>query len=531
MVSEPPAPASLEALDLHVIRCETALSRYPIHQLSKGPAGGIDIRRPGQKLLWQVSYSTQHGPPGPLAYKLDTLVIHRRLEEASRPVPPVLSLGSLREIAAALRLGADTNAVRRALLQNASPFITAKITYKARDKTERTLEAAFHRYSVVFTGEKLPDGRKADAVYLLLNEFYMEILNQALTRPLDYDYLRALSPLAQRFYEIVSYPLYAALKTRQWARLAYSELCLLSTMKRYFDYDRVKKQMYKIHLPHLQSGYLEKVEMQATCDGAGQRDWHMLYRPGPKARRDHRVLAGRTQGNRVPTPAPKPAGQPSRPPKPPPDALTPRDGGVPAPAAELVQHFYETFFRSGKTARPQPREQHQAQELIDRMGTERAHALVEYAAREAPQTDYRPCTFGGILHYEGPFLTHYAAVEKKAQQRRHQAARKRHQRAHTPAYHRFLRERLEGDIRNTFPQAHRDFQTAEEHLRAFHGARAPRSPRSASFLQTLADPEPRFQRFLGFLAQHPHCGVPSFWQWDAQHNPAGWRRAGPSEAP
>ena len=51
-----------------------------------------------------------------------------------------------------------------------------------------------HRYSVVFTGEKLPDGRKADAVYIVLNDIYMQVLNGAMTRPLDYDYLKACPP-------------------------------------------------------------------------------------------------------------------------------------------------------------------------------------------------------------------------------------------------------------------------------------------------------------------------------------------------
>ena len=527
MASNSPIPPSREGLDLQVIRCETALSRYPIHHLSKGPSLCIDIRRPEQSLHWQVSYSTQYGPPGPLAYKLDTLVVHRRLDQAPRTVPHTLKLGSLREIAAELRLGADTNAVRKALLQNASPFITAKITYKARDKSERTLEAAFHRYSVVFTGEKLPDGRKADAVYLLLNDFYMEILNHALTRPLDYDYLRALAPLAQRFYEIVSYPLYAALKTRQRARLAYSELCLLSTMKRYFDYDRVKKQMYKVHAPHLKSGYLEKVEMQAACDEAGQPDWQMFYRPGPKARRDHRVLASPAGRKGVPSAAPaspEPRENPPIPKKPQPDPPPAKKENNASPSTALVRHFYETFLRSGTTARPTPREQAQAQELIDRIGADRARTLVEYAAEEAPQSGYRPRTFGGILHYEGPFLARYAEQERQARQRREQAARKRHEAAHTSAYHRFLRARLEGDLQTAFPQAARDFQAAEEHLLTFHRPRVSRSKRSASFIQNFADPELRFRRFLDFLAEQPHCGLPSFWQWDAQHNPAGWDR-------
>ena len=36
--------------------------------------------------------------------------------------------------------------------------------------------------------------RRADAVYLVLSEPYREVLNHAPVRPLDYAYLKALTP-------------------------------------------------------------------------------------------------------------------------------------------------------------------------------------------------------------------------------------------------------------------------------------------------------------------------------------------------
>ena len=106
---------------------------------------------------------------------------------------------SLRQICEELglrsRSGDNTNALKKALHQNAGAYITAKLHYKATDGTERLLEAGFTRYSVVFTGERLPDGTKADGVYLILNDPYREVLNNAPTRPLDYDYLKTAYPL------------------------------------------------------------------------------------------------------------------------------------------------------------------------------------------------------------------------------------------------------------------------------------------------------------------------------------------------
>ncbi|MES2459252.1 MAG: hypothetical protein V4671_01625, partial [Armatimonadota bacterium] len=189
--------------------------------------------------------------------------------------------------------GESTQAIRTALLQNASAFINAKISYKSADRSERFLEASFTRYSVLFTGETLPDGNIADAVYLLLNEPYWQVIDAAMTRPLDYNYMRSLPPAAQRFYEIVSYQIYGALfHKNERARLRYSEYCMLSTATRYATFDQVKKQMYKIHRPHLESGYLAKIAYEQTTDDQGQADWWMYYVPGPNASREYQQFTG-----------------------------------------------------------------------------------------------------------------------------------------------------------------------------------------------------------------------------------------------
>ena len=287
---------------LNAIRIETALSRFPCHRISRKGKVTIEIKSQNAPLLWEVTYNSKYGQPGPLAYKVDTLIVNRRLDESSRPVPRLLKLGSLRDICRELEIneGAATQQVKKALHQNASAYIDAKFSYRATDGTKRDLEAGFNRYAVVFTGETLPDGRTADAVYLILSDIYQEVLNHALTRPLDYDYMKILPPAAQRFYEIVSYQLYAALKyNNPYATLLYSEYCLLSTATRYFDFDHVKKQMYKVHKPHTDSGYLLKVHYQTTTDEQGRPDWKMLYTPGPNADREYQAFVGSIRGRRL----------------------------------------------------------------------------------------------------------------------------------------------------------------------------------------------------------------------------------------
>lgn len=287
-----------ELTPLNPIRVETALSRYPVHRLAKKGNTDIEIREEsnGGNLViqWEVSHNSKDGQPGPLAYKLDTLIINRRIEETARPIPRIIRLGSLREITEELGLSTHNDKIKKSLHQNASTYIKAKIRYRLADGTEKDLEAGFNRYSVVFTGEKLPNGRKADAVYIVLNDVYMQVINGAITRPLDYDYLKTLPPGPQRFYEILSFQIYAAIKNdRPRAKLLYSEFCTYAPMTRHEDWARVRSQMTKIHRPHFGSGYVAKVDYQDTVDADGKPDWIMLYQPGPKARAEFRTFTKR----------------------------------------------------------------------------------------------------------------------------------------------------------------------------------------------------------------------------------------------
>src|SRR5512135_899085 len=158
-----------ELVTLDVIRVETALSRYPVHRLAKQGTVRIELREENAKgemmLQWEVSHNSKYGQPGPLAYKLDTLIVNRRVERAGRPVPGLLRLGSLNDISRELGLavsGKNTTDIKRALLQNAFAGITAKIRYRSAEGGERELDSNFTRYEVHFSGEQLPDGRKAD---------------------------------------------------------------------------------------------------------------------------------------------------------------------------------------------------------------------------------------------------------------------------------------------------------------------------------------------------------------------------------
>jgi Replication initiator protein A len=393
-----------DLVPLHIIRTETVLSKLPIHNLAKRGRINIHITKKNKEgevdLLWDIAYTEKYGEPKQLAYRLDTLVVNRRIEEARRSgLPKVLRLGSLNELCKELERppsGKNMQDLKRALLQNASAFVTAKLSYRGRDKRERQLEAGFSRYSVVFTGEMLPDGRVADAVYIILNDPFWEVLIHAQDRPLDYDYLKELKPVEQRFYEILSYRMFAALANQvPEAKLLYSEYCTFSAQQRHFDYDHFKKQMYKVHKTHLSKQYIAAVRYEATTDEDGRIDWQMSYTPGARAQAQFATFnPQRLKG-----------------------ASAERDEAPPPledQAAALVQLFYERFHNTPQTY-PQPKELTQAGNLITRHGYERARYIVEYAHRAAAETKYRPQTFNGIMHYATPALANFEQTQKRQQ--------------------------------------------------------------------------------------------------------------------
>jgi hypothetical protein len=461
MVQSPVATANcglhqVARAPLSILRTETVLSRFPIHHLAKRGRVNIHIIRTNAHgdldVRWDVSYNERYGPPRQLAYRLDTLVINQLLDALPRPLPQVLKVGSLRQICPLLALNSSGGALaqlKRAFHQNASAYIVAYLRYTGRDGTARTLNTGFTRYSVLFTGDTLPDGTTADAVYLVLSEPYREILHHAPVRPLDYRYMRALSatPMALRLYELLSFNIFAALKHHQRdATLRYSDFCLLATQQRHTTYDDIKKQMHKVHLPHRQAGYLAQVVFEALTDAAGAPDWVMHYTPGPKARAEYAAFmrqpgaalaealltpaeaneddlasavireltapAPPRASRRLPVTAPVSPAMPSPPPTrtPPP---TPQDAPLAAQAHALVAAFYQRFH--GVTgATPQPKELAQATQVLAQHGEAPAQYLVEFSARVAPETQYQPQTFGGILHYLPRALAAYEAQTTRA---------------------------------------------------------------------------------------------------------------------
>ena len=502
------AAENTELVNLNVIRSETVLSRYPIHRLSKRGSIEIEIRKKSEDgetiFQWEVSPTRKYGEPGPLAYKLDTLLINRRIEEAEKPVPKIIRLGSLTDICRELDIqtsGNNTNQIKKALLQNAFAAITAKLTYRTQDGTERHFKFGDTRYGVIFTGENLPLGPKADAVYIILHDLYRELLNSAPTRPLDFNYLRDLPPMAQRFYELLSFQMYAALKNnRPRAKFLYSEFCIYAPQTRYFGFEQVKKQMFKVHTPHRETDYIAKIEYVETVDGEGKPDWIMYYTPGAKAKAEFKAFTNRRRDN-----ATKSA-----------QAIT-RSNPLPLIAAPIPEVLDEEDERlviqlcsahiAEITARELVREHRQAVEL-------QLHSL-PYRDRSTIR-DLASWLVKAIReNYAVPEIMiqtqQKEATRKKAREREIlEETRKRHEEFYDEAYTDYLDTRIT-EIKTTYPDVYAAFDeaTKEERQKLF-GLIAPNTIIGRKIFQSIA---------CSYFNNHSVCSILDFWNWDTQCNP------------
>ena len=396
---------------LNTIRSETTLSKLPIHNLSKKGSVNIHIKKTNKngalELRWITKFG-QAGQPGPLAYKLDTLIINRRIDEQRHQLEKTIALGSLYQICQELGKGTsgkDMSDIKNALEQNAFVGIDALVRYEDKNGEKRTLEAKFTRYDVVMKGGELADGTKADCVYIILSDPYYKILTQSPARPLDYEYLKTLTPGAQRFYELLSYKVYRALMSHEpHARLIYSEYCVNAPQKRYTAQSKVMFQMDSLHKVHLESGYITSVSYRKTKDDQNNPDWELLYELGPRAIAFHKAFNRNYRKTSIDE------GFSSSP-------LVPKistSAATETAEALMILQYFHAQARQVENYQPVgQKELQQARGLLDRHGDIIAKQIIDFAVVSACKTNFQMQSLGAVLHYEQAALT---AFNQKSQQ-------------------------------------------------------------------------------------------------------------------
>jgi hypothetical protein len=492
--SDPPADQQIQA-QIIPIRTETVLSQFPLHRLSTGKEPvQVSIIKTNEQgkitTLWEVETSRKYGEPGALAYKLDALLINRLIDEMRPDIPEVIKLGSLREICKELGTERNTTAVKKALYQNAFAAITAKLEYTGNDGARHRFEFGSTRYGVVFAGETLPNGKVADAVYVVLNPIFREVLRYAKTRPLDYDYLKALPPASRRLYELLSFQIFAALKhDNQRAKYLYSDLCKFAPLTRYDNWDHVKKQLYKIHLPHRKSGYIADIEFKEIRDASGERDWIIWYIPGPKAHREYDEFTTRKFKASLPL-----------------QLMAPKSKKPGMEDAESYDQNTQRLIGYGV-------DRDVAARLVSSDPLECEQWADAWLFQNKDGMKNPPAVLRRFIEEKRrPFPKEYESGKRREERGRIEVSRERHKERYLATYHEYLQEQLK-DLRKSNLETYTCFNKDFEIF-------------AASVLQD-GDPESRESlrcvEFERFANEHSELGILPFWDWDEAFNAAAFR--------
>jgi len=228
------------------------------------------------EVLWEVYPHPEFGIPRDFERRL-----HRAVEyiisQLQRPVRNPIRLGSYANIARIMDVpctGKFIQQFKTGILKMIATIIVTKKAYY--NKAKRVwMEEGFHLYDkAVFTGEIMDDGTVADTNYLYLSEPYLQNINASYVKPIDYDFLRSLRPIASRLYEILGVKFYGHSK---FIKYRYSTLCKLLPLKRRKYLSAAKQQLNPAHEELVTKGFLKSYEW-IHIPGVDD-DWYIKYIP------------------------------------------------------------------------------------------------------------------------------------------------------------------------------------------------------------------------------------------------------------
>jgi len=246
------------------------------------------------EIWWRVSRNVNFDFPSSFARKLHKEVVEKALNNIKKPVPRFIRLGSMRQICQTMNIavsGKSVKEIKKALQDIKSATIQAKGTFRKKEKngTKKFFEGNFNLYDMVFfTGETLPDGTDADAVYIQLNDMYVQNFNNNFVVPLDYPYLQSLKgDITSRMYEVFSVWFYPALENgKKYIQKQYSEICSYFPLTRQDCKWKAKGQLKSAHQQHIATGFL--ASEPEWIDTYEKNDWLLRYYIGPRAKDWHR---------------------------------------------------------------------------------------------------------------------------------------------------------------------------------------------------------------------------------------------------
>jgi len=295
------ATSALEMFRKGLMLSEVNLIRYPFFILSKSELKKLLLKTAqeekaqivyryedpatGQVREWIVTPDAQKGYAGTFDKKVFAAVL-KIITDNGYPPPNPLPLGSLRSICKLIGIesnsGRNLASVKEALKRIGATSIETNTFYlKNEDEYWREEEKGgmFGLWDVYWKGETLPNGKKAECIYLWLHPPFLVSLLAYYVKPLDYDYYMNLLPLAQRIYELTSLKFFG-LKDSTYVKFEYQDFCKLLpiTPQRYFS--QAQQKLSRAHEQLLKTKFLKKVQWQGS---SRLKPWYILYYPGERA--------------------------------------------------------------------------------------------------------------------------------------------------------------------------------------------------------------------------------------------------------
>lgn len=428
----------------------------------------------------------------------------------------------------------------------------------------------FHVFdrSVSF-GKELPDGTTADRNFVWLSAWQLENINNNHVVPVDFDTYRQLrNHIAKALVPLLQIWLYATAQRGLFEK-RYDELCQHLNIQQYAYLSQIRQTLGPALDELVSFGYLAAWRPEEL---AGERGYKIVLEHGPKYYQDRRLRVGRksssgrgragkigeanataalpparkaaktrSKPDTLTLPlhdAPNPAESVAPPPimsaspavplmpvppvigSAPASSAAPADDGAPdaavSEAVALVARFYT--LRYGQPQEATPRELAQAQELLTHGEAQAAH-LIEFAASEGRDGGKFPNDFGGVLKMAAQATAEFRRSHKRQAQAQSDNASKTHQERFWGAYTSFLVSQGVQAFQTAFPSDFTAFVAEEERQRKFHRARAEKSRLSADIMAGFDTLQGRANRLLHHRERNPDCGIPTFWEWDARHNP------------
>jgi hypothetical protein len=160
---------------------------------------------------------------------------------------------------------------------------------------------------------------------------------------------------------------------------------------------KLKSALNELEGTPLTTGRIASATLERTKDG---KDYKIVICKGP---RQVGLESPQAKGKEIEQ------GRGEQPPQ------EPESPPIKAQADELVRHFYQ-IFHGREVETPQSPAVDQAITLIAQYGVERAKYIIIYAHQEAPKTNFKIKTFGGVMQYQHEALEHLERTNARLRQ-------------------------------------------------------------------------------------------------------------------